>query len=214
MKRILILGNDNSINNIDFDKVKSSSIITAGVNRIHFKYMPNYFFFIDITILKELMQADVRRPKKSKWISCQYIRRFIEREKVNGSIYILLNSYLSDNQVRVFPNPKTISGISSVSWLIATLKEYIYPKDEVVFYIAGVSLKYNKDKHHFWCNDEMINRITTDYDDEWYKIRFNRQYKHFVGLIKKYNVISVTKGSRLNELVPYRDLNDILELCD
>lgn len=51
--KILVLGNDPQINQIDFSRL-DPSVITLGVNRIWLKHIPNFFFFNDFEILKEL----------------------------------------------------------------------------------------------------------------------------------------------------------------
>ena len=57
---ILILGNSSDINDFNFDllKNKDSNLIVAGVNRIWFKYIPDYLYFSDHLILKELEQSN------------------------------------------------------------------------------------------------------------------------------------------------------------
>ena len=45
--KILILGNGADINDIDFSRL-DSSFITAGVNRIYKKHIPEYYFIYDL----------------------------------------------------------------------------------------------------------------------------------------------------------------------
>jgi hypothetical protein len=47
--KVLVLGNDPQINDIEFDRL-DKNIITLGINRIWLKYIPDYFFFNDYEI--------------------------------------------------------------------------------------------------------------------------------------------------------------------
>ena len=52
MNKVLIIGNDPTINQIDFSRL-DPNVITVGTNRAWLKLIPNYLFFHDIKILDE-----------------------------------------------------------------------------------------------------------------------------------------------------------------
>ena len=51
--KVLVLGNDPQINDIDFSRL-NKNVVTLGINRIWLKHIPDYFFFNDYEIAQEL----------------------------------------------------------------------------------------------------------------------------------------------------------------
>jgi hypothetical protein len=195
-KDILILGNGPQINSINFDKL-DPNIITLGVNRIWLKHYPNYFFFHDLDILKELDNSQIDKAKlisNSKCITSDWINKSgsdiphwitkhsrIDRRKfpdsVTTSIEILLNKILKLNPSRVN------------------------------LYIAGVNLKWT-DPSHFWKESKYhsLNKA----DRSWYDTRFQKIVYNFKQLKSKgYNIVSVTPESNLNKIFRYVNISNL-----
>jgi hypothetical protein len=187
-KKILVLGNGVSINDIDFDRL-DPSIQTLGVNRIWLKHFPNYFFFHDIDILKELEDNHVDRSKLLANSVC-YSSDWIDR--VGQSTPHWLRKYPRRNR-RQFPD--------SVTTGLSILGSNILPGkiSEYTFYMAGIPLKWSNPSH-FWKTDG--NNYLNKQNRGWYEIRFKKMFQNFRDLKSHgYNMVSVTPDSMLNKMI-------------
>ena len=194
MHNILVLGNGPDINNIDFDKIKSS-VRTFGVNRIWLKHLPTYYFFHDIDIYKEISNdIKLNLIKNSSTFTSDWLR-----PKLKNNTWI--SPYFRFNR-RSFPD--------SVTTGLHILKNNILQQDisKYTFYFAGINLNWT-DPSHFWKDKKYkthksLNRLNND----WYNSRFDKMFLNFK-LLKSYgfNCISVTPDSRLNTIMPFRDIS-------
>ena len=195
-KKILVLGNGVSINDIDFSRL-DPSIQTFGVNRIWLKHYPDYFFFQDSDILHELNKDLVARSKligKSHSFSSDW---------ANSSITNCphwLRKYPRANR-RKFPDSVT-TGMQILMTNILKGKQSDY-----VFYMAGISLKW-EDPSHFWKVGEYDS--LNNKDEDWYDVRFNKMFKNIRDIKSLgYNMISVTPNSQLNKMMRYENVANL-----
>lgn len=171
---ILILGNGADINELDFNKI-DDEFITAGVNRIYFKYMPEYYFIYDlIDIMPDFPKKEYEIYTHTSKLS-QYLR-----ENVNNKTIFT-----------AFPFPEYIHNHSAVNMLIRAMNDYVYEGEDNYFYICGCPLL--ESKGHFY--DESINTTSQK--------TLDGIYEDFVKLKRKgYKLISCMEASKLNDLFP------------
>jgi hypothetical protein len=195
-KKILVLGNGVSINDIDFSRL-DPSIQTFGVNRIWLKHYPNYFFFQDADIIKELNVDIVSRSKLIAKSQC------FSSDWANNSVMNFphwLRKYPRANR-RKFPDSIT-TGMQILMTNILKGKPSDY-----VFYMAGISLKW-EEPSHFWKVGEYDSLNNKDKD--WYDIRFSKMFKNFRDIKSiGYNMISVTPNSMLNKMVRSESISNL-----
>ena len=179
----LILGNGADINELDFDKI-SESFITGGVNRIFYKFIPDFYYVYDLinimqdfpiknyclmthnSKLSEYMRENVNN---TNIFSCFPVPEYTEEFNINGQDYKCNHS--------------------AVNMLIRILNDYIYCDDDNYFYICGVPLL--ESEGHFY--DESINSTPQKVLD--------KIYNDFIRLKHKgYNIISLMEKSKLNDL--------------
>ena len=199
-KHILIFGNDHTINDFPFEKLKDTDLITAGVNRIWKKYDCDYLYFLDKDIIEEMLEINYNQNNTTLIYPEKYLKKSTSEDILNN----FKDKYL-------YKITKDINyTINSVIWLINTIDKEIYPNNLCNFYIYGVSLKWNADdKHHFWVGD---NKVLNNHDEKYYKIRFDRFFKGFMKLKDEgYKIISCSKNSKINEIFPYKSINGILK---
>lgn len=197
--KILVLGNDPFINDIDFSRL-DPNVITLGTNRIWLKHNPNHFFFHDVEIIKELGQ----NPKK--------LEQLIEDSNIFASDWLKIMS--TRHRIKV-PGWITVYNrldrhkfVDCVSTSMEILDRHIYPDSKLQFYIAGVSLTW-KDPSHFWKVDPPGNFMNKK-GQAWYAPRFDRTYKNFDTLKGKgFDMINVTPDSRLNKLMRYESIGNL-----
>lgn len=200
MSKVLILGNSNHINKIDFDRL-NDDVITLGVNRIWYKFIPDYFTFSDSIIYNELMEKKMfSKLNNSKIILNDWMIR--QRNKHERYMYKKIKAHdnvLSYKTLTHIPFPDSVC-----SGLFAYHK-FINKNSDVTYYIAGVDLKYDENKNHFWTGEYTNkNKLTK----EWYEPRFKRMWQNWLILKDhKLKIISVNPKSELNKLFPYKNIN-------
>jgi hypothetical protein len=192
---VLVLGNDPYINQIDFSKL-SPDIITLGVNRIWLKHIPDYFFFNDSPIITELDNHPDILDHLKKQSFC-FSSDWLGHNNPNiipdwTAIYHRLDS-------KRFPD--------SVTTAISIFAKDIMPDKNIVFYIAGVSLKW-QEPSHFWktLDHDSLNNHT----EEWYTPRFTSIIKNFNSLKNSHiKMVSVTPNSMLNKIMRYETIGNL-----
>jgi hypothetical protein len=190
--KILVLGNSPFINEIDFNRI-DSDITTFGVNRIWLKYYPDYFFFHDPEIVKELSN----KPEIVKELNRRSIS--FTSDWYKKPIPSWVRRCVRSNR-RTFPDSIT-TGISILgeSLLKGNATDY-------TFYIAGVHLKW-MEPSHFWKGTYASHN---KHGKEWYDPRFERMLLNFKNLQKfGYNFISVTPNSNLNKIMRYENIANL-----
>lgn len=199
MTRILVLGNDPQINRINFDLL-SPDVITIGVNRIWLKHIPNYFFFTDIPILRELaLQDEILKELKTRsiWYSSDWIKQIFRRSRETVPFWIKV--YQRRRGIKTLPD--------SVTSAIQIFHQEQLIKPPYTFYLAGVSLNW-QEPSHFW--QELNYQSNHSPTQQWYAPRFDKIYSNFeilkqIGL----NMISVNPNSRLNNLLRYENVRTL-----
>lgn len=191
---ILIFGNDPSIDDIDFDQIKNSGIITAGVNRIWHKFEPDYLLFLDTEIQQELKNAP-KLANTQAIVSAEYVTCSAQR-------YPLHLADVKNKFSRVYnvPNiPRQFKLFGSVPTLIHVLNEIIYTDKKNIFLVCGVSLKIDDiQTSHFWKGK--VGTLNNK-DKYWYSTRFDQQMESFTK-IKSYihHIYNCTPDSRLSSI--------------
>lgn len=196
MNKVLVLGNDPQINSIRFDQL-SPGIKTLGVNRIWLKYFPDYFFFNDMDIARELEQNPetlVHLKQKSTIFSSDWLRR----EKTNR-IPTWVKVYERQNKM-LFPD--------SVSTAISLYR--LHYDSRCTFYIAGVALKW-QDPSHFWKKDTPLpSGVGHSLDNKWYDPRFEKMEQGFRRLkALGMDLVSVHPNSKLNSFLRYEGIDNL-----
>lgn len=191
-KKLLVLGNSPQINDIQFDKL-DPSIVTFGVNRIWLKHYPNYFYFHDHPILRELESDKVNKSKlisKSTCFSSDYLNL---KSKPN---WLTIHNRLNRHQYS-----------DSVTTGLQILFNKYLDRSEFTIYVAGVSLIWS-DPSHFWKQDGYagLNKA----GKHWYNPRFEAMFSNWKKLKDLgYNIISSTPGSKLNKLFRSENLENL-----
>lgn len=199
MNKVLVLGNDPSLDQIDFVKL-DPNVITVGTNRAWLKTIPNYFFFHDPKIFQELDN----HPKKledlkfhSKIISSDWLTTQCKKLKIQRPEY-----------AKIYNRPDKHKYVDCVTTSIDILNRYFLDKRKVTYYIAGVSLRW-QNPSHFWKKNP-IEGIGNKNDRNWHKTRFDRTYQNFAKL-KSSNVkmVSVTPNSKLHKIIRYENVANL-----
>jgi len=194
--KILVLGNDPQINQIDFDRL-DPSVITYGVNRIWLRHIPNYFFFHDKHIFKELLE----NPEK--------LAQLQMRSKVFTSDWLKLKhrEVVLPNWIRCYPRIDRYQFVDSVTTGLQILCRNIYSPNNIRFYIAGVSLIW-REPSHFWKETEY--RSYNQFGPAWYGPRFDRTFANFEKLkTKGFDMVSVNPDSKLNKILRYENISNL-----
>jgi len=199
MNKILVIGNDSSINDIDFSQI-DSKVITIGTNRAWLKLIPNYLFFHDVKIFQELnndIESLNELKHNCKFISSDWLKTRCTKEKVTPPAY-----------TTIYNRPNRYKFVDCVTNAIEIYDRYISNTSENTYYVAGVSLTW-KTPSHFW-KKEQVNGIGNTLGPAWYEPRFKRIYENFEDLRrKKFNIISVSPGSKINKLLRYEHIGNL-----
>lgn len=198
MNKFLILGTGADINDIDFSNIRGD-LITAGVNRIYEKIIPNYFFVYDMPEFMPYMVQDEKAEKiKTIYTHPGQLNKYFQK---GFSYKFNYNTYYDPEYIPSY----TYNGIhydcghGSINYLIRMLNDHLYRDQKNIFYIAGVPLF--EDIGHFYDDEGK----TTSKQDV-----LDRFYNDFLRLHKRcYCMVSVMKKSKLNELLPIEDINII-----
>lgn len=195
-KKVLVLGNGPQISNIKFDKL-DPNIITLGINRIWLKHYPNYFFFHDYEILKELNNEPIHKVKLRS-ISKSFSSDWIDRSGKDSPSWVTKYSRLNR---RNFPDSIT----TSIPILIHRILSE--SPSNVQLYLAGVNLKWTNPSH-FWKSSDFDS--LNKHNKEWYSIRFQKMLHNFKQLrTLGYNMVSVTPDSNLNKIMRYINISNL-----
>jgi hypothetical protein len=195
-KKILVLGNGTSINDIDFDRL-DPSIQTFGVNRIWLKHFPDYYFFHDYDIIDELDKQPIVRSQ------------LVSNSICYSSDWINHSSKATPHWLRKYPRKNRRQFPDSVTTGLGILGRNILPGkiSDYTFYMAGVTLKWS-DPSHFWKIDGYKGLNKKDRD--WYNIRFQKMFQNFRDMKSiGYNMISVTPDSMLNKMMRHENIANL-----
>lgn len=197
-RKVLVLGNDPQINEIDFNLL-SPNVITIGVNRIWLKHIPNYFFFNDEVILNELYEKPEVLEKLISTSICFSSDWLIKLKK---SKHPQLPQWLKIHNrpdSRMFPD--------SVTTAMRIFYQNYFNLQECTFYIAGVSLSW-REPSHFW--KKLQYPAKNNYTREWYAPRFLQIIQNFKYLKNlRYNMVSVNPESELNKFLRYENIGNL-----
>ena len=212
VRHILVLGNDKSINDINFKELGDYEMIVAGVNRIFLVTEPDYLFFLDNEIQEELKSAN-RSLNNTTVITSRYSDLGFQNYKIN-------HMWLHDNSKYYLAlefNPLNDNLKGSVPALIKVLNDCIYRDEYCVFYIGGVSLKWDNHASHFWKTMDYSEQSLHNKGENHYNPRFEMMYQAFNRLKKQqkkdnFIMLNINPDSRLTKLLQTVDLPQILSI--
>lgn len=202
MKKVLVLGNSNHLNSINFNKL-DKNITTIGVNRIWYKFIPDYFVFSDMEIYKELInQKAFEKLKNSKIITTEWFNR------KNKNI---TNKLLQDKQIKSYKIFPYIKFPDSVCSAIYIYHSFLRRHTKIRYYIAGVDLYYTPNKNHFWTGEYTT---TNNNGKEWYEPRFKWMFENYMKFKQSgLDIVSVNPNSELNKLFPKKDIKELYNVA-
>lgn len=196
--KVLVLGNDTQINDIDFSQI-SKSVITLGINRIWLKHIPDYLFFNDYAIIDELNRSPeilAQLKQKSFIFSSDWLKNDTRK-----------NKKLIPNWVRVYDRPNKRKYPDSVTTSMEIFRSTLKRQSNITFYVAGVSLRW-KEPSHFW--KELNHPGVNKHGEEWYLPRFEKMlenFRHLKGM--RYEIVSVNPDSNLNRIFRYENIGNL-----
>lgn len=195
--KVLVLGNDPQINEIDFSRLPKS-VVTLGVNRIWLKHIPNYFFFHDFDILKELH----RYPEETKALMT-YSKPF-SSDWLNFS---RPSSASIPSWIKLYPRPNKNRFPDSITTAMSIFKAHLMKGVKVTYYVAGVSLKWSEPSH-FW--KELDYFSLNRHNEKWYEPRFDMVLENFKKLnFPRGSIVSVHPESMLNKYYRYEGIENL-----
>lgn len=201
----LVLGNDNFINQIDFEKIKNlKNITTVGVNRIWHKFLPDILFFIDVEIITELMRAVKTCPEKNKCPNNLLCKCNLRKKIIFTTTDRIKSYHTREYKFMESIGCKFTKCITRNS--MTSILHYLYDRfPKATYYLGGVSLKWSN-KHHFW---EKNSSILNNKDRNWYKPRLEQAYQDIASLkvYRKANLIIIQPDSLLNHVLPHKKLD-------
>ena len=196
--KVLVLGNDPQINNIDFERLQKN-VITLGVNRIWLKHIPNYFFFNDYDIVEELEKYPeiiAKLKTQSTIFSSDWIKTEAKKRKSNIPQW-----------TTVFPRSTRHLFPDSVTTSLSLFSTKYLPLSECTFYIAGVSLIW-QNPSHFW--KDLDHSALNSNGPTWYLPRFEKIKSNFKRLKDVgFEMVSVNPNSQLNKMMRYESINNL-----
>jgi hypothetical protein len=193
--KILVLGNGPQINDINFDLL-DPNVKTFGVNRIWLKHYPNYFFFQDHPIIRELDQNPIHKFK------------LIGKSRCFSSDWLKLHVKIAPAWLDIYPRSDRKSFPDSITSGLKLLSErYITNYSDYTFYIAGVNLKW-MEPSHFWKQNGY--QCSNKFGKGWYDVRFNKMLENFKKLQSLgFNLVSVTPDSNLNKIMRFENIENL-----
>tara|TARA_R110002074_G_scaffold219649_2_gene390307 strand:+ start:1262 stop:1864 length:603 start_codon:yes stop_codon:yes gene_type:complete len=198
VNKVLFLGNSPAINDIDFDRI-DPNVTIVGTNRAWLKVIPDYLFFHDIKIFKELDASPDRFKElkhKCKFISSDWLGTQCKKQKITGPAY-----------VKVYPRPNRYKFVDCVTTAMEIYDRYI-SKTKNTYYVAGVSLAWSEPSH-FW-KVRPADNIGNGLNEKWYEPRFKKTYANFEDLKRKgFDIISVSPGSKINKIFRYEHVANL-----
>jgi len=201
--KVLILGNSQHIDAINFGKI-ADDVTVIGVNRIWYKYIPEYLFFSDIIIYNDMISKGVNFDEKFKnttIFTSEWIYKHSRKNKPH------IDALLQKPNVKCYDVLKHIAFPDAVSSVVSILSRY-YKDTRTTYYIAGTELRFNQNKNHFWETPVMKGP-----GSDWYVPRFNKMFLNWVSFKKTgINIVSVTPKSRLNKLFSYQDISTLYDI--
>ena len=198
--RVLVLGNGPQINDIDFNRL-DPDIVTIGVNRIWLKYIPDYFYFHDYPILRELNDRNneitkIKLVDSSECYSSEWLKRSIQ-----GPIPSWLRLYPMQNR-SAFPD-----SITNACLIYRNNQIRRSSHSDLIFYFAGVNLNWTNPSH-FWKRDNF--QSSNKLGRKHYELRFDKIFDNFKYMRdQNINMVSVTPGSRLNKIMRYENIGNL-----
>jgi len=203
-RKILILGNDKNLTNLDINKIPDN-IITIGINRTWLHCKTDYLFFNDVDILLELIESNADLKSMNLVCSDWLVHAS------NNKHHRLTSKLIRSGELKLFNRIDRSKYPDSTSTAIDIFDKYIFgnKRFETMYYIYAVSLSYDDNKNHFWSNVHDT-RNPHDNNPNWYNDRFKKVEANFLSLKNKgFNLISLTNNSKLNQFLDYKPLIEI-----
>ena len=194
--RVLLLGNDPQINSIEFDRL-APDVVTLGLNRIWLKHIPNYLFFNDFHILKELENLPEIRSnliQNSTVYSSDWLYHTVNKKSVPP--WVKVHNRINRSR---FPDSATTA--------LSLFTQMYSNRQSITYYIAGVSLLW-QEPSHFW--KELDYSSLNQYDRTWYSTRFLKMFENF-RILKNTGIsaVSVHPASALNKIFRYESIDTL-----
>jgi CMP-N-acetylneuraminic acid synthetase len=200
-KRILILGNDKTLNDLKDVEFKDD-VLVVGINRAHEILKTDYTFFSDFKIFAEIYKkdkGDLKKIKNHNLIASDWI--FKHGKDLSAKQWEqrgLIKIHNRKNKVS-FPDSITV-GIEYFNKLF---------NGNATFYVYGVSLTHDNDENHFWTNE----RPNKELGKNWYEPRYLKTFENFKSLKKQdVDIVSVSKTSQINKIFEYQNVDELIKL--
>jgi hypothetical protein len=201
MNKFLVIGTGSDINDIDFKRI-DKSFITAGVNKVYKKVIPDYFYIYDLKdVLVDPNKNHLELPDEIKTVYCTPDKLYEYFYQTRNYKQHFCTYYDKDYTPEFNLHGKTYEcNHSSINYLMRALNDYLYAGEENIFYMIGVPL---------------LERIGHFYDDIDKPIpttqkMLDRFYNDFIRLKDLgYKIISLMTESRLNDLFPKENIEII-----
>lgn len=199
VKNVVIFGTSPFLDKLDFNKIEElrnkKDIVFAGVNRIFYKFQPDYFFFMDGDIIEELKENGIQRDSNSRWLTSEFLygnsQCRISREKYA--------SYSAKQKIEELDInfEKSTNRKSSLLWLMCYLQNFEFKDYLCKFYLVGVELKTSN--VHYFGHKTNKNRPGNTLSTQYIS-----QYKGIGEFLQKgFHIMSLNPNSKVNELVPF-----------
>lgn len=232
-KIVFILGNDDQINDISIEEMKKRGVV-AGVNRIHLAGEVDYLFCLDKDILIEINDRNKKLPNTTLITNDFFFtkdqiyaqdKNTIENNKVSLELLNTIDyanifqDHIHIPVVLQINNPSTHRNNpkywGSVNVLIHLLDNYIFPNDNILFAVAGNSLKV-KNNHFYDIKDYGWKRLKQKLKAPEYKKRLMLMENSFKQIVTKdkTNIISLMQMSKMNKYVDNISIEELYNNLD
>jgi hypothetical protein len=215
----LILGNDNSLEPLDVERIEQSKLVVLGINRSYLIYPNSEHLFIqdpDIVIEMFRMQYSDDMISEFNIISTPYFFKRVEIMQSNRKKHKLRKSdaarlYRMAAEGIISTTKKGTKTTKSIPSSIQIFSNTFYPRIDCTFYLLACGLNHNPKKNHFWSGSSKAYNPGKTVSN---MRQLNAQFIEFLYLRKslpdRVKIISCTANSRLNKMFPYVPLEKVL----
>lgn len=168
--RVLIVGNDEYMYSVE-DKI-AEDVLTIGINRIYYLFWPDYIFFTDMSVLREIDSLNCEVPKTTTFITTTH--------QTTHQTNNLIKKY---NVITRKPNYINANNPYTLLHILDTIHELVVLDKTISIYFAGIALNQSQAKYAFYkqyANKELLKnqlvqvkklkkKLKKKYDYEFYK---------------------------------------------
>lgn len=200
-KHVLILGNDKTLNYLKYAEF-NDGVIIVGINRAHEIVKTDYTFFGDNPIFDEIYEKEdgnMEQILKYNLVTSDWIYKDDTEHE--------MKQWVDDGVIRMHTRERKNSFPDSVTIGLEYFNRLF--EGNVTFYVYGVSLRYDEKENHFWTKHKGKKEPGKD----WSEPRFNRILRNFRKLKAEgtYDIVSVSKDSRINDIFEYQDVKMLMD---